>query len=74
MSRRMTERGHTPSRVLVVDDSPLVRKMLTEMLNADPRLEVVGAAGDAYSARREIKALKPDVLTLDDLHLANLMV
>src|ERR1700743_2679317 len=52
-------------RVLIVDDSALVRRLLTEMLSSDPALEVVGTAGDAYMAREKIKALNPDVLTLD---------
>jgi two-component system chemotaxis response regulator CheB len=52
-------------RVVVVDDSALVRQMLTEMLNADPDIEVVGTAADPYQAREKIKALNPDVLTLD---------
>src|SRR6185369_7054292 len=52
-------------RVLIVDDSALVRQMLTEMLNSDPDLEVVGAAADPYAAREKIKALNPDVITLD---------
>ncbi len=52
-------------RVLIVDDSALVRRMLTEMLSSDPRITVVGAAHDAYDAREKIKALNPDVLTLD---------
>jgi two-component system, chemotaxis family, protein-glutamate methylesterase/glutaminase len=52
-------------RVLVVDDSALVRKLLTEMLSGDRGIEVVGSAGDAYLARERIKQLNPDVLTLD---------
>jgi len=52
-------------RVLVVDDSLLVRQMLTEMLNSDPEIEVIGSAEDPFDAREKIKALKPDVLTLD---------
>jgi two-component system chemotaxis response regulator CheB len=52
-------------RVLIVDDSALVRRILTEVLSADPALEVVGTAGDAYVARERIKQLNPDVLTLD---------
>src|SRR5688572_8988371 len=54
-----------PVRVLVIDDSALVRKLLTELLRTDPRIEVVGTAPDAYVARTKIKALNPDVLTLD---------
>jgi two-component system chemotaxis response regulator CheB len=52
-------------RVLVVDDSLLVRQMLTEMLNSDSSIEVVGSAEDPFDARDKIKTLKPDVLTLD---------
>ncbi|HXN09692.1 MAG TPA: response regulator, partial [Steroidobacteraceae bacterium] len=52
-------------RVLIVDDSALVRQMLSEILNAAPDIEVVGTAGDALIARERIKALNPDVLTLD---------
>lgn len=52
-------------RVLVVDDSALMRKLLMELLNSDPEIEVVGTAMDAYAAREKIKKLKPDVLTLD---------
>jgi two-component system chemotaxis response regulator CheB len=54
-----------PSRVLVVDDSLLMRKILTSILDSDPSLEVVGQAKDAYEARDLIKKLNPDVLTLD---------
>lgn len=54
-----------PIRVLVVDDSALVRKILTEILNQAPGIEVVGAAQDPYVARDRIKELNPDVLTLD---------
>ena len=52
-------------KVLVVDDSALVRQMMFEMLNNDPMLEVVGCASDPYIARDMIKELHPDVLTLD---------
>ena len=52
-------------KVLVVDDSALIRKMLTEMLGSDPEIEVVGAAHDPFHARDLIKQLNPDVLTLD---------
>jgi two-component system chemotaxis response regulator CheB len=54
-----------PIRVLIVDDSALVRQVLTQALGADPDIEVVGAAPDPYVARDRIKALDPDVLTLD---------
>jgi two-component system, chemotaxis family, protein-glutamate methylesterase/glutaminase len=52
-------------RVLVVDDSAVMRELLTEILNSDPDIEVVGGAADPYVAREKIKALNPDVLTLD---------
>jgi two-component system chemotaxis response regulator CheB len=52
-------------RVLIVDDSALVRQLLTKMLDSDPQIEVVGTAQDPFVAREKIKALNPDVLTLD---------
>ncbi|MDE2306355.1 MAG: chemotaxis response regulator protein-glutamate methylesterase [Gammaproteobacteria bacterium] len=52
-------------RVLIVDDSALVRQLLSKMLSSAPGIEVVGTASDAYVAREKIKALNPDVLTLD---------
>src|ERR1051325_8713353 len=52
-------------RVLIVDDSAIVRKILAEALVAEPDLEVVGTAPDPYVARDKILALNPDVLTLD---------
>ena len=53
------------TRVLIVDDSPLMRGLLTQMIRLSPDMEVVGAAPDAASAREMIKSLNPDVLTLD---------
>ena len=52
-------------RTIVVDDSALIRQMLTEMLNEAPDIEVVDAAQDPYDAREKIKAHNPDVITLD---------
>jgi two-component system, chemotaxis family, protein-glutamate methylesterase/glutaminase len=52
-------------RVLVVDDSALMRQLLTEILEAAPDIKVVGSAQDPYVARDRIKELDPDVLTLD---------
>src|ERR1700748_3569140 len=54
-----------PYKVLVVDDSSLMRQLLTEILSLDPELEVIGTASDPFVAREKIKALNPDVLTLD---------
>jgi two-component system chemotaxis response regulator CheB len=52
-------------KVLICDDSALMRQLLTEILSSDRELEVVGAAPDPYIARDLIKSLNPDVLTLD---------
>ena len=52
-------------RVLVVDDSALVRTILRQGLSLDPRIEVVGTASDPYIAQDKIIELQPDVLTLD---------
>lgn len=52
-------------RVLIVDDSSMMRHLLKDLLETDPELEVVGAAVDPYEAREKLVALKPDVMTLD---------
>ena len=52
-------------KVLIVDDSALMRALLTEIIAGAPDLDVVGAAPDPIAAREMIKALNPDVLTLD---------
>ena len=57
--------GSSRIRVLIVDDSALVRQILTEILSADRQIEVVGVASDAHVAREKIKSLNPDVITLD---------
>ncbi len=54
-----------PIRVLVVDDSAVVRKLVTDALRSEPEIEVVGTAIDPYYARDKIKELAPDVITLD---------
>jgi len=52
-------------KVLIIDDSALVRQVLTSVLNTSKNIEVVGAARDPIDAREKIKLLNPDVLTLD---------
>ncbi len=53
------------TKVLVIDDSALIRSLLTEIINEQKDMEVVGAAPDPLVAREMIKQLNPDVLTLD---------
>ncbi len=52
-------------KVLIIDESALIRQMLTDILSSDRHIEVVGSAMDPYLAREKIKKLNPDVLTLD---------
>jgi two-component system chemotaxis response regulator CheB len=52
-------------RVLVIDDSAVVRKILTQVLSSDPEIEVVGTAPDPFVGRDKIVELSPDVLLLD---------
>jgi two-component system chemotaxis response regulator CheB len=52
-------------KVLIIDDSALIRSLLTEIINRQPDMDVVGTAPDPLVAREKIKALNPDVLTLD---------
>ena len=53
------------TRVVVVDDSALVRSLLGEIINRQPDMECIGAASDPYVAREMIRNLNPDVITLD---------
>src|SRR6187551_599193 len=53
------------SRVLIVEDSVVMQGLLTALIAADEDLEVVGVAQDPFEARERIKALMPDVITLD---------
>jgi two-component system chemotaxis response regulator CheB len=55
----------SPIRVLVVDDSPLVRRTIEILLAADPEVTVVGNAADGLDALAKIRGLRPDVVTLD---------
>ncbi|SFP72162.1 protein-glutamate methylesterase/protein-glutamine glutaminase [Sphingomonas rubra] len=52
-------------RTLIVDDSPAMTAMIRRKLAAEPGIEVIGTAADAHEARAQIKALDPDVVTLD---------
>jgi two-component system chemotaxis response regulator CheB len=54
-----------PIRVLVVDDSAVVRQVFTRELHRDPQIQVIATAPDVYVARDRIVALQPDILTLD---------
>ncbi|MDL2338326.1 MAG: chemotaxis response regulator protein-glutamate methylesterase [Pseudomonadota bacterium] len=53
------------TRVVVVDDSALVRSLLSEIINRQPDMQCVGAAADPFAAREMIRELNPDVITLD---------
>ncbi|CZF78880.1 protein-glutamate methylesterase/protein-glutamine glutaminase [Grimontia marina] len=57
--------GKRVHKVLIVDDSAVFRALLSEIIDSEPQLEVVGVAVDPYEAREKIKKLKPDVITLD---------
>jgi two-component system chemotaxis response regulator CheB len=52
-------------RVLIVDDSAVARRAISDALGQDPELEVIDTACDAYVAREKILKLQPDVITLD---------
>ena len=53
------------TRVIVVDDSALVRSLLAEIINRQPDMECIGTANDPLVAREMIRELNPDVITLD---------
>ena len=61
----MKEKPTPPYKVLIVDDSAVVRKTLKEIYSSDPELEVIGAAPDALIALRMLGKAKPDVISLD---------
>ena len=56
---------HSKIRVLIVDDSAVVRQTLAYVLAQDPEIEVIGTAGDPYAAAEKIAEQVPDVITLD---------
>jgi len=51
--------------ILVVDDSPLMQRLITRLLESDPGLRVVDTAADGYEAIAKVESLRPDVVTLD---------
>ena len=55
----------SPVRVLVIDDSALMRKLISQMLEKDPTIEVVGTAMDGEFGLKKIEELNPHVITLD---------
>ncbi len=54
-----------PIRVLIVEDSPVMQRLLAGLIGRDPGLQVVGVAANPYEARELVKRLRPDVMTLD---------
>ena len=65
MAKVFTSSNTNKIRVLIVDDSAVVREVFSRELSQDPAIEIVGTAPDPYVARDKIVALKPDVITLD---------
>ena len=65
MRNAQTQLVMTPIRILVVDDSVVIRKLLADTLSADAALEVVGVASDGQIALSKVALLKPDLVTLD---------
>lgn len=55
----------TKIKVLAIDDSALIRQLLTKIVNADPSLEMIGTAANPILAESKVKTLKPDIITLD---------
>src|SRR3954466_14971793 len=53
------------TRVLIVEDSPVMQRLLADMIGRGEGLEAAGIAGNPYEARELVKSLKPDVMTLD---------
>ncbi len=59
------ELGQARVRVLIVDDSALMRRLLSDLLSSSPEIEIVGTARDGREAVLQVARLKPDVITLD---------
>lgn len=66
MTPDMSPPEHPPIRILVVDDHTLFRRGLMALLARDPRLSVIGDAGDAGQAQRKAQELQPDLILLDN--------
>lgn len=66
MNPDMPPPDHPPIRILVVDDHTLFRRGLMALLARDPRLNVIGDAGDAGQAQRKAQELQPDIILLDN--------
>src|SRR5436190_2174704 len=64
-SKRRMNTSKRTSRVLVVDDHPIVRQGLASLINREPDLMVCGEAEDANSALQAVETLQPDILILD---------
>jgi two-component system, chemotaxis family, protein-glutamate methylesterase/glutaminase len=54
-----------PVKVLIIDDSAVVRQTISEILGSDPEITVIGTASDPFAAARRIQVELPDVITLD---------
>ncbi|MBF0187406.1 MAG: chemotaxis response regulator protein-glutamate methylesterase [Magnetococcales bacterium] len=61
----MLSAGKKKTRVLIVDDSAVVRQTMSKILSSDPEIDVIGNAPDPFAAAEKIKQLVPDVITLD---------
>lgn len=61
----MSDTARRPIRVLIVDDSAVVRQTMAELIASDPQLEVIGTAADPFAAAASIARQRPDVITLD---------
>ena len=65
LRKRENRRSRRMTKVLVVDDSRVMTKIISKILEKDPHIEVIGTAGNGFEAIEKIRTLKPDVVTLD---------